>query len=157
MQLYNSFRSLLTAVMLILCVSVMADWYAVAHIYDGTVVEIKATDVGSFVAVDDNPYFNVLDADGKTILANVSKVTFAEHDATGIENVRKDTLTQFLIANNSLTIIGSAKTATIYDSKGAEIKEVGSKAGKIDIDISGLPIGAYIVKSGEQTIKFIKK
>lgn len=157
MQFHKSFRSLLTVMMLTLCVSAMADWYAVAHISDGTVVEIKATDVGSFVAVDDSQNFNVLDADGKILLANVSKVTFAEHDATGIENVQKDTLPQFLIANNYLTIMGSAKTATIYDSKGAEIKEVGSKAGKIDIDISGLPIGAYIVKSGEQTIKFIKK
>lgn len=133
-----------------------AKWLLVTN--DGTKIEMDL--VGSFVLSDQSDAFDVLNKEGNVLAAKVKKATFEYYDSsTDIKslNVAKQSSLLSYSVDKQLTIIGAANEAQVFSSAGALVTSARSKAGTITIDVSHLPQGVYMVRTGKQTFKFTKK
>ena len=76
-------------------------------------------------------------------------------DPSGIEAVMAETQVKF--DGNSLVVEGE-KMVEIYAVNGVKMKaKVTKVAGMTMVDTEGLPKGAYVVKIGKSSFKFVKK
>ena len=57
----------------------------------------------------------------------------------------------------SSTLIGLSGEVTVYDAAGRPQVRVTATGGETVVSIGHLPAGAYVVKAGSQTFKFMKK
>ncbi len=160
-------RSLLTGLLMafaMLCPrTMMADevkWFLVAHDQDGLIAAYEMEQVGSLVAVDDAYEFTVLDQYGSTLAEKVLKVTFSlgdPTDPTAISHVRTADNTIGGTVKDKLTLIGASGTVTVYDIGGTKVAQTEAQGNETIVNVSDLPTGVYVVKSGKQIFKFIKK
>lgn len=151
---------LLIALMLFLPVSTaVADntkWMLVTN--DGATCEMDS--VGSFVMTDDEETFDVLNVSGGILAAKVKRVTFElKTDYTAVKSLETQGAVSLLshAVSNQLVIVGAQHDAIVYSSAGAVVAKGMPKDETIVINVCGLPQGVYLVRSGKQTFKFIKK
>ena len=138
--------------------AVMADsdkWLLVAN--DGT--KLAMENVGSFVLTDDAETFDILGTTGNVMAKKVKKVTFKLEQSTGIRNLKTGTQTQLLshAVSHQLTIVGAQSDAVVYSAAGLKVAQGNCQNGQVVINVSTLPEGTYLVRTGKQTFKFIKK
>lgn len=82
--------------------------------------------------------------------------------ATAIDPVREGDVEQLQLltpvhSQLSLSCCGDAKTAILYSSSGKQVGGAAVNDGQTTIFVGNLPAGAYIVKVGNKSLKFIKK
>lgn len=82
-----------------------------------------------------------------------------DEDATGIVIPNEELDTQFRITENELVITSLKPGAkvNVYSSNGVLVGQQNEDGGVSAINISNLPSGIYIVKSGSLTYKFLKR
>lgn len=160
-MLWSKMRGRLRAMLVGLCLltttTIHADeakWLLVTD--NGTKLEME--NVGSFV-FSGTDIFDILDKSGVVIAPSVKKVSFEYFDPTGIQitkGTKKTSLLSFTI-DKQLTIVGSWGDTQVYTASGVLVASGKSKEGTTVIDVSHLSQGIYMVRSGNQSFKFIKK
>ena len=142
--------------------SMMADdmkWYLIAHDADGYATAFAMDDVGSLVAIDDAYDFTVLDTSGNVLAERILKVTFrhGEEGEDAVKSIKQPVDVISKQVKDKLTIIGVKGLVTIYDVAGKKCSQVEAQGGETIVNVSNLSAGIYVVKTGKQTFKFIKK
>lgn len=95
--------------------------------------------------------------------ADVTRITcisFAVTEPSGITNTQAASV--FVFPNpvqSTLTINGVDADSKIdlYSVTGALVQSIFAQENAIDVDVSSLPQGTYMLRVGEQTIKFVKQ
>ncbi|MDZ7876232.1 MAG: T9SS type A sorting domain-containing protein [Saprospiraceae bacterium] len=109
----------------------------------------------SYAFTDETPavgtyYYRLqqVDFDGTTALSNIVSVEFgSKHKLQVFPNPTKD----------KLTIVSKSKGEyAIFDMIGHEIRRGGLLNNATDVTVSDLPIGFYVVKVAEESVKFFK-
>ena len=131
-------------------------WLLVTN--EGTKLEMES--VGSLILTDNAETFDVLSNSGTVLAAKVRKVTFElqqETDAVKPLDAQEKTQLLSYAVDRQLTIIGSESEATVYSAAGIVVAKAKPLNGQTVINVSTLPQGTYLVRTGKQTFKFIKK
>ncbi len=152
-------RSLLFAVVLTFSLPMMAndDWVIVFQDAYGVEQQIPMASIGSLVAVDDAYDFTILSTSGDILAEGVLKVSFQANGSTGIKPIKSSGNMIARIASDKLTLIGANGEIAIYNTAGSLQTRTKATEGETIISIAHLPSGVYIVKTGTQTFKFMKK
>ena len=132
-------------------------WYLISQDIKGETLEIPMADVGSLVAVDDAYDFTVLSKIGSVLVEGVIKVTFEQRNPTGIRPMVKENNSIGQVVKDKLTLIGVTGEIFVFDVKGVQQLKVEATGGETTVNIAHLPAGVYVVKTGKQNFKFIKK
>jgi len=154
--MHGKIRAMLVGLCLLATATVQADekkWLLVTD--SGTKLEME--NVGSFVLGTD--VFDILDKLGVVMAPSVKKVTFEYFDPTGIQVAKGTNKTSQLsfTVDKQLTIVGPLGDTQVYTASGVLVASGKSKEGTTVIDVSHLSQGVYLVRSGNQSFKFIKK
>lgn len=162
------FRRLMTVFTIsasLLCVTpVMADdgtWYFVAQNDQGT-IRLPMSTVASLVSTDNNHGVTVLDKNGNILVQDVIRGEFQLLDFSLISSIKQQTvegkanLLSGMVAGK-LTITGATSDITIYSADGTAVIHQTPESGTTTINVQHLTHGTYIVKTGMQTFKFVKK
>lgn len=159
------FRRLMTGIIIsasLLCATpAMADdgtWYFIAENNEGT-VQLPMSTVTSLVSTDDNHGVAVLDKNGNILVQDVIRGEFQLLDPSSIEQQTIGGKANLLsgMVNNKLTITGATSDITIYSADGTAMIHQTPEGGTTTINVQQLTHGTYIVKTGQQTFKFVKK
>jgi hypothetical protein len=126
---------------------------------NGTKLEME--NVASLVLTDDAETFDILDFNGGVVAAKVKKVTFEPlsdniNAITPRSALAKTELLSHAVSRQ-LTIVGSQGEAVVYSAAGVAVASGMAVDGETTIDVARLPQGTYLVRSGKQAFKFIKK
>jgi hypothetical protein len=72
-------------------------------------------------------------------------------DNVGVQQVKvyPNPATESLIVESGSQVPGRA---VIYDASGRTIREINLSSGKSSVDVSGLPVGAYTLSFGDNTM-----
>lgn len=154
----GKFRVLLLALTMTGATAAMANtgWLLVTD--NGSKFDVE--NVGSFVMADNVETFDVLKADGGVLVGGVKKVTFEQTGTDNAVKPRELTGSASLLShavNNQLTLVGAQYEADVYSAAGILVASGKPAGGTVVINVSNLPSGTYLVRSGKQTFKFIKK
>ena len=116
--------------------------------------------VGYILYTDGSSTMSIVKTDNSTI-EDVTKVSFAKLDATGISNVvAKDGISLLSrVVEGSLTVTGckEGQTVTVVSAGGAVKVQTVTSGDHTDVDVSRLASGVYMLSVGKTTVKFIKK
>lgn len=115
--------------------------------------------VGYILNSDGSSSFTIVMNDNSTI-DDVTKVTFAKVDASGIKDVKYDSDGVYAKeVDGSLIISGchAGNKAEVYSANGQIMKSQTIIGDGCDIDVSTLPKGVYVLRIGKTAIKFLKK
>ena len=85
------------------------------------------------------------------------KVTFEQRNPTGIRPMVKENNSIGQVVKDKLTLIGVTGEIFVFDVKGVQQLKVEATGGETTVNIAHLPAGVYVVKTGKQNFKFIKK
>jgi len=160
-MLWSKMRGKIRAMLIGLCLLATttaqaeeAKWLLVTD--SGTKLEME--NVGSFV-FSGTDAFDILDKSGTVIAPSVKKVSFEYFKSTGIQNTKgtKETSLLSFTVDSQLTIVGSMSDTQVYTASGVLVASGKSKDGTTVIDVSHLSQGIYLVRSGNQSFKFVKK
>jgi len=156
-RMHGKIRAMLVGLCLLATATVQADegkWLLVTD--SGTKLEME--NVGSFV-FSGTDVFDILDKSGVVMAPSVKKVTFEYFDPTGIQVAKGTNKTSQLsfTVDKQLTIVGPWGDTQVYTASGVLVASGKSKEGTTVIDVSHLSQGVYLVRSGNQSFKFIKK
>ena len=132
-------------------------WYLISLDAKGEILEIPMAEVGSLVALDDDYDFTVLSKTGSVLVEGAVKVTFEQRNPTGIKPVVREENTIGQVVKDKLTLIGVVGEVLVFDAKGVQQLKVDATGGETTVNIAHLPAGVYVVKTGKQNFKFIKK
>lgn len=117
-------------------------------------------EVGYILYSDGSSVMSIVKKDNSAI-EDVTKVTFAQLDPSGVSNVMADKGVSVLsrAVNSSLRISGckEGSTATVVSASGAVVAQCITSSGNTAIDVSSLSSGVYVLVVGNTSIKFIKK
>ena len=132
-------------------------WYLVAHKAEGGSQNFAMDNVGSLVAIDDAIDFSVLDVNGNVLASQIIKVTFRHgYDGDGVETLQQPN--NFIgMVNGKLTIIGVTGPVAVYDISGVRFIQIEAQGNETVVNVSKLPTGIYVVRTGTKSFKFIKK
>lgn len=132
-----------------------SEWYLITDNNE----QFKMSTVGMLVAADDSPYFSVLDLQGNVLAEDVLRVRFLKIDPASVKNIMVDELQNMLkrYVNNQLTLVGARGTVNVYSISGMKVASTHAMGQETIIDVSALPAGTYLIKSGKQSFKFNKK
>ena len=92
-------------------------------------------------------------------LSDVVNFTYKKVEVVGIENVR-DPETSLSYEGGTLVIaqLQAGKTVTIYSVDGRQVQQLkADRTGTYRLNLSSLPYGVYVVKSGSLTYKIMKR
>ena len=116
--------------------------------------------VGYILYTDGSSTMSIVKTDNSTI-EDVTKVSFAKLDASGITNAVSDKGVSLLsrVVDATLCITGcKSGQAVMVVSPGGEVKVKTVTSGdRTDVDVSRLASGVYMLNVGRTTVKFIKK
>lgn len=158
-------RRLTTACMLVIALlctqqirAAEPQWYLKATNAE-SVNYLPMSQVGSLVGVDASKALAVLDQEGKTIAEGVTEVEFEQKDPTEVKEYRGYVANPTLLkgVGRQISIIGATELITVFNASGAVIIQQQPSNGETIIDVSNLSSGTYLVKTGQQTFKFIRK
>lgn len=159
-NVWRSFANILLFAVVLLSPSVaMADngWKLVFQNAEGETVKYPMSEVGSLVAVDEAYDFTILSINGSVLAEGVLKVSFESDASSGISPVVPQGNMIAQPAADKLTLIGLSGEVTVYDAAGRPQVRVTATGGETVVSIGHLPAGAYVMKAGSQTFKFMKK
>lgn len=156
---YTMAKLLLLLVMCLNHPALMASssWMMVFQNSQGETQEIAMSDVGSLVAVDDAYDFTILSTTGGVLAEGVLKVSFSQNADEAIRPVASLGNMLARAATDKLTLFGVSGEVLLYDAVGVLQKRVTAVGGETVVSLANLPTGAYVVKVGKQTFKFMKK
>lgn len=140
---------------------------------DGNVIDecIRAKDTGdyeigylSFSRIPDGTgpfYFTVPTPDKMNGTDATGLLLVPQPEGTGIKNIKVES-SIFIFPNpvkEKLTVNGVKKDATInvYDLAGGLLQSIPAQENSTEINVSSLQQGIYLLRVGEQTIKFVKQ
>ncbi|MCR5077530.1 MAG: T9SS type A sorting domain-containing protein [Prevotella sp.] len=114
--------------------------------------------VSYLLAADNDTQFSIILKEGEPI-SGVESISFKETGTDGISTIKATQQPKMVVANGtlSLSLIDSNTDVAIYDLAGSPQPAKVSRGNGITIDISSLPEGIYILKTGKQQLKFIKR
>ncbi len=120
--------------------------------------QVDVSNVEYLVGTDSSELFSVVLKDN-SLITDVKEVTFLSGSASGIHNT--ELYNGPIITYNASSLIitnltGNNTDIHIYNMTGTLVNEAKSISGKATIDISSLTAGAYIVKVGSTSFKFLK-
>ena len=117
-------------------------------------------EVGYILYTDGSFTMSIVKTDNSTI-ENVTKVSFAQLDATGISKVVVNNGISLLsnVVESSLTVTGckEGQIITVVSAGGAVKVKTVTSGNHTNVDVSHLTSGVYILNVGKTTVKFIKK
>ena len=117
-------------------------------------------EVGYILYTDGSSTMSIVKTDNSTI-EDVTKVSFAQLDATGISNVVVNNGISLLsnVVESSLTVTGckEGQTVTVVSAGGAVKVKTVTRGNHTNVDVSRLASGVYMLNVGKTTVKFIKK
>lgn len=130
-------------------------WYAITQ--DARCIAVEL--IGSLVAIDDEPFFTILDTKGAVLADSVAFMMFTQDNITGIREISQAACDNQLrqIVNGKFEMQGVQGTLTIYTSSGMEICRQPSINGRVSVDVRSLPTGVYVANIGRQSFKFLKR
>lgn len=128
---------------------------------------LNTTDGQQVIALADKPVMTISGGELKVTVGGVEKVSakldnvmnyqFQEQDATAISNIltKGDRLAE---GHVYMTSVKAGETIVVFAADGRQvISQVVGSDGQIDIDLTTLPKGVYIVKSPATSLKVINK
>lgn len=120
---------------------------------------LPMSEVGSLVGVDATQTLAVLDYEGNTIAEGITEAQFVQKDPSAVKTLSGHTAKPTLLkgVGRQITIIGATADITVYNAGGAVVVHQKPSSGETVIDVSNLPSGTYLVRTGQQTFKFIRK
>lgn len=132
-------------------------WY----IETDTQESVPMYDVSFLLAADDNIYFSIVAKDNH-VYDNITRATFSKHsESGGVGNVKAcDRLAVYPTVVNRMLNISGCKQDTkvaVISLAGEVCLEAVASDDNTALDVSGLVSGAYILKVGDQSVKFIKR
>ncbi len=106
------------------------------------------------------PVYMVVARKGGAGIGDVTCISFAVTEPSGITNTQA--LSVFVFPNpvqSTLTVNGVDADSKIelYSVTGALVQSIFAQENATDVDVSSLPQGTYMLRVGEQTIKFVKQ
>lgn len=133
-----------------------------------TITTLMVTDNGTEIALNnvdyllggdlDDTFSIVLKADLATI-ENVNSISFKQ--SSGIFNTHYDSKPEVVACRASKTIyisnLAANKTVTITSMSGVTMNSFTSDGTDMQISVSDLPSGCYILNTGTSSVKFIKQ
>ena len=120
---------------------------------------VLMSDVGYILNSDNKPTFTIVKKDNSTI-DDVTKVSFAKVDASGVKAVEYDSDGVYAKeVEGSLIISGcnAGNKAEVFSANGKVVRSETFGGDNCDIDVSTLPKGVYVLRIGNTAIKFLKK
>lgn len=125
----------------------------------GAVRYLPMSEVGSLVGVDATRALAVLDYEGNTIAEGITEVQFVQKDPSAVKTLSGHTAKPTLLkgVGRQITIIGATAEITVLNAGGTVVAHQKPSGGETVIDVSNLPSGTYLVRTGQQTFKFIRK
>lgn len=121
---------------------------------------VLMTGVGFLLASDADDTFAVVCKDG-SIIDGARSVSFTQIDPSAIASPRRDgaETRPFGFVDGRLTLTGCpAGTAVeVFDGGGRMVRATVSDGRTTTIDVDGLPTGAYVLRVGTMTVKFMKR
>ena len=123
--------------------------------------KIAMSNVSFMLASDASESLSIVCNNG-IVIYNVAKITFEIAEPTGISDITDDSgeaSFKVLPASSSLQIMGCAEGSKIfvYDSGGKIVRQSIVTSSDHEVSLIGLPLGIYILRLGNNSIKFIKK
>lgn len=120
---------------------------------------LPMSEVGSLVGVDATQTLAVLDYHGNTIAEGISEAQFVQKDPAAVKMLGGYTAKPTLLkgVGRQITIIGATADIMVFNAGGAVVTRRKPNGGETVIDVSSLPSGTYLVRTGQQTFKFIRK
>ena len=115
--------------------------------------------VGYILNSDGSSSFTIVMNDNSTI-DDVTKVTFAKVDASGVKTVEFDSDGVYAKeVEGSLIISGchAGNKAEVYSANGQVMRSQALCGESCNIDVSTLPKGVYVLHIGNTSVKFLKK
>ena len=116
--------------------------------------------VGYILYTDGSSTMSIVKTDNSTI-EDVTKVSFAKLDATGVSSAVADNGVSLLsrVVEGCLTITGCKEghTVTVVSAGGAVELQTVTSGDRTNVDVSRLASGVYMLNVGKTTVKFIKK
>lgn len=129
---------------------------------------IMVTDSGTEIALDDVDFllgsdtddtFSIILRKSNTIIDNVNSVSFKK--ASGIFETNYNNKPEVVACRASKTIyisnLAANTTLTITSLSGVTINSFTSDGTDMQISVSDLPCGCYILNTGTSSVKFIKQ
>ena len=121
---------------------------------------VLMTGVGFLLASDADDTFAVVCKDG-SIIDGARSVGFMQVDPSAIASPRRDgaEARPFGLVDGRLTLTGCpAGTAVeVFDGGGRTVRATVSDGRTTTVDVDGLPTGAYVLRVGAVTVKFMKR
>jgi hypothetical protein len=133
------------------------DWMIVFQNAYGETQQIPMIEVGSLVSVDEAYDFSILSISGEVLAEGVTRVSFQQGDVTKIEPKVESGNMISRMASDKIILIGAKGTISVFNTTGAMFIQMNADGGETVVNIAHLPNGIYIVKTGSQTFKFMKK
>lgn len=102
----------------------------------------------------------ILQTDGTatdTSMGDIDRISFSNYSNIGNMEAMNNSFVSY-ISNDAIAVNSNAgETITIYNIIGTELICIRQKSANGIISISQLPKGIYIIKSNDQTAKFVKR
>lgn len=121
--------------------------------------EIALNEIDYLLGSDTDDTFSIILRKSSTIIDNVNSVSFKK--ASGIFNTNYDSKPEVVACRASKTIyitnLGANKTVTITSMSGVTISSFTSDGTDMQISVSDLNSGCYILNTGTSSVKFIKQ
>lgn len=154
-------KHLLTAIAafaLSLCASAQdnAKWALVEDVPEGGRTELMSG-IRFLLADCMESQFTVVCRDGR-MLTGFRSARFAKVDPDGVRPVAGEAGT-LTVASGRLTLTGldSGAEAQVLDTAGRLLRRCKATGGTVEIDLRSCPAGAYLLRAGGQTVKFMKR
>ena len=91
-------------------------------------------------------------------LASLSKMFFSTAEATGLGLVSNAETGQVRVRGNVLHVTTrGGGVVTLYDMRGAVVKQIATHEDEVQVSLEGLPRGVYLVKVGSVARKVMKQ
>lgn len=128
---------------------------------------LSTTDGQQVIALADQPVMKITEGVLKVSVGGVEKVStsldnvlsyqFMEDDATAIRNIAGEG-NRLSEGHVYMTSVKAGQTIVVYGADGRQVNsQVVTADGHVDIDLTTLPKGVYIVKSPATSLKVINK
>ncbi len=121
---------------------------------NGTAVTGKT--VASISFEGDNAVVVYSDNSTETSPLEQVKISFA-YSSTGIKNVSVFNFTGIVDGQLHLSGLKAGSSVAVLDTAGKVQQRAVASDGETIVDVSGLQHGVYMVRAGEQIVKFMKK
>jgi hypothetical protein len=152
-------KKMLTAMLLMLSATAMADNYAYLAIQEQDKENTYSLQQISKITFNEaNMILNMTDGSKVELpLAGLSKMFFTEAGPTGIMTAGNDKSGVRLIDGVVHVNAPAGSTVTLYNIKGQAIKSITATSEETEINVSNMTKGVYIVKVGGQSKKIMNK